>query len=156
MGNKIYMVLGLWGCLMVCSSVHAQSGETEREIANVLERFFLALEEKDSEALRSAFLMDASLSTVLGSDDGNFSKLQTYTVDDFVSRISNASNSLEEKLLSIDVRVDGHMATAWAPYEFFIDGDFHHCGVNSFQFIYDKDGWKITHVMDTRRTKGCE
>jgi hypothetical protein len=45
---------------------------------------------------------------------------------------------------------------AWTPYNIFIDGDFHHCGVDLFVMRRVDDTWRITHLDDTRRTEGCE
>ena len=54
------------------------------------------------------------------------------------------------------VHIDGHMATAWTPYAFYLGGDLSHCGVNAFQLFNGKDGWKIIRITDTRRREGCE
>jgi hypothetical protein len=156
MGINSCFFLATWSCLVAISPVNAQSGEAEREIAHLLEQFFFALQDKDVLALKGAFHPEASLNTVRNSENGNYSTLENLSVDDFLDRISNFQGFPEEKITSIDVRIDGHMATAWAPYDFFVDGDFHHCGVNAFQFIHGREGWKITHVMDTRRVEGCE
>ena len=153
---RIVILLAIWGCFGALFPVRAQSGVEEREVVHLLERFFFALKDKDLPVLRDAFHPEASLNTVLPAENGNYSTLSIYSVGDFLERISLSKEFLEEKLTSVDVRVDGHMATAWAPYDFFVNGDFHHCGVNAFQFIYGKEGWKITHVMDTRRKEGCK
>jgi hypothetical protein len=47
------------------------------------------------------------------------------------------------------------MAAVWTPYNFYYNGQFSHCGVNSFQVIRFKDGWKIQYIIDTRRRTGC-
>jgi hypothetical protein len=61
----------------------------------------------------------------------------------------------EEKLLGFNIQVDGNMANAWTPYEFWYEGEFSHCGVNSFQLIKDDGEWKIIYLVDTRRKEGC-
>ncbi len=47
------------------------------------------------------------------------------------------------------------MANAWTPYEFWYNGNFSHCGVNSFQLIKKDEKWKIIYLVDTRRKEGC-
>jgi hypothetical protein len=48
------------------------------------------------------------------------------------------------------------MAHAWTPYEFYLSGALHHCGVNSFQLFHDGTLWRIIALSDTRRTEGCQ
>jgi len=61
----------------------------------------------------------------------------------------------DERLLDYNIQVDGNMANAWTPYEFWYNGEFSHCGVNSFQLFNDNGTWKIIYLIDTRRKKGC-
>jgi hypothetical protein len=61
----------------------------------------------------------------------------------------------EERILSYNIQVDGSMAHAWTPYEFWFNEKFSHCGVNSFQLFKEGDEWKILSIMDTRRKEGC-
>ena len=65
------------------------------------------------------------------------------------------NQKFEEKLLSFDIKIDGNMANAWTPYEFWFNDQFSHCGVNSFQLIKVDNAWKIFFLVDTRR-KDCE
>jgi len=47
------------------------------------------------------------------------------------------------------------MATVWAPYKFYYKGTFSHCGVDMFQLVRMKGGWKIVYLIDTRRKEPC-
>ncbi len=38
----------------------------------------------------------------------------------------------DEKLTDYIVNSDGNVAHIWAPYEYYLDGKFTHCGANSF------------------------
>ncbi len=156
MGIKTWVIIGLVCSWTGFSQTMAQSGEAEREVVHLLEQFFYALKEKDLATLQGSFSSEANVSTVINAEDGNFSTIKTLSVVDFLDQIDMAKGLLEERLVSIDVRVDGHMAIAWAPYEFFVDGDFHHCGVNAFQLILGREGWEISSIMDTRRKEGCQ
>lgn len=61
----------------------------------------------------------------------------------------------DERLLDYSIQIDGNMANAWTPYEFWFNDEFHHCGVNSFQLFKDGDQWKIIYLIDTRRRSTC-
>ncbi|KAH7393490.1 hypothetical protein BKA64DRAFT_676330 [Cadophora sp. MPI-SDFR-AT-0126] len=55
-----------------------------------------------------------------------------------------------------EIRVDGDIGFAWAPYEVRFGGVLHHVGTNIFHFVRRLEGpeegnWVITHVGDTFR-----
>ena len=54
------------------------------------------------------------------------------------------------------VLIDANLASVWAPYEFYLGGTFSHCGYDSFQLVKLDEGWKIAHVIDTRRKEKCK
>ena len=60
-----------------------------------------------------------------------------------------------EKLLSYDIKIDGNLASVWTPYEFYVNGNFSHCGANSFQFFNNNGTWEIIYLVDMRRRSGC-
>ncbi|MBT8322548.1 MAG: nuclear transport factor 2 family protein, partial [Eudoraea sp.] len=62
----------------------------------------------------------------------------------------------EERIHSYQISIDGPMANAWTPYEFWLNDQFSHCGVNSFQLINDGSSWKIIYLIDTRRREDCQ
>ena len=67
----------------------------------------------------------------------------------------SAPGSLDEQLTSLTVHVDGKLSTAWMEYNFYYNGEFSHCGVNTMNLIQKEEGWKIFSIVDTRRTEGC-
>jgi hypothetical protein len=74
----------------------------------------------------------------------------------FIDFISKESPGNADERITFDVvKVDGTLAIAWAPYNFYYKGKFSHCGVDSFQLVRFSDGWKIQYIIDTRRKQGC-
>jgi hypothetical protein len=67
-----------------------------------------------------------------------------------------ADQKWDERLKDYFIKVDGNMANAWTPYEFWFNGNFSHCGVNSFQLCHDNGQWKIIYLIDTRQRTGCK
>ena len=96
------------------------------------------------------------LQTTFTNKDG-----KNQLVEEEISKLINAvgtrpsDQKWEEKLLDYQIKVDGTMANAWTPYEFWFNGQFSHCGVNSFQLFNDNGDWKIIYLIDTRRRQGC-
>jgi hypothetical protein len=51
--------------------------------------------------------------------------------------------------------MQGRIATVWAPYDFWIDGKFSHCGVDAFDLIKTDKGSRIAGGAYTVELK-CE
>jgi hypothetical protein len=62
----------------------------------------------------------------------------------------------DEQLTDYIVNSDGNLAHVWTPYEYFVDGQFSHCGANSFTLVYTDESWKILHLIDSLRIGSCK
>jgi hypothetical protein len=78
-------------------------------------------------------------------------------MDGFIVAISKRpeTEKWDERLLSYSVQIDGNLAHVWTPYEFWLNGNFSHCGANAFTLAKMDDGWKIVHLIDSRRKSSC-
>lgn len=141
-------------CCMFCFSAFSQS--EEREIQAVIQSLFDAMRAKNAEQVAAAFSADAIMQTIVTKPEGN--TVGTNSVGDFAKRIGStpAETQLDERISEYQINVDGAMATAWTPYRFYLNGNFSHCGVNSFQLVKMGEGWKIVYIIDTRRKEPCE
>ncbi|GLB52288.1 hypothetical protein NBRC110019_13270 [Neptunitalea chrysea] len=137
-------------------AVNAQNTD-EAAVNQTVKDFFKAFHAKDSTALRSFAYGYVELQSIAKDKTGEV-QLHNETYEAFVKSISTIPENVafEERILGYDIKVDGDMANAWTPYEFYVNGERSHCGVNSFQFIRTKEGWKIIYLIDTRRRQGCD
>jgi hypothetical protein len=62
----------------------------------------------------------------------------------------------DERLLGYNVQIDGSIAHVWTPYEFWFNDTFSHCGANAFTLVKTDTGWKIIHIIDSRRKNSCK
>ena len=53
------------------------------------------------------------------------------------------------------VMIRGPIAVVWGEYEFLVDGDFSHCGVDSIDLVKVDGDWKIANWMWTVEEDGC-
>ena len=129
--------------------------QQEKEVRQVIASMFEGMKSKNTDLIKAAFHPEATMQTVKSGENG--AELDSNSVMDFVNRIASspATTTLDERILDYQIKVDGDMAAAWTPYEFYVNENFSHCGVNSFQLIKTKEGWKITYIIDTRRKEGC-
>ncbi len=118
--------------------------------------FFNAFHEQDTLALRDLVHPRISMQSIGTKNDSV--KLTTTSFDNFLKSIASIPDSVifEERILDYQTSTDGLMANVWTPYEFYLNEELSHCGVNSFQMIYEEDSWKIFYIVDTRKTGGCE
>lgn len=144
---------GLLG-LLFCFSAFSQT--EEKQIETVIKSLFDGMRAKNPDQVAAAFAKDAIMQTVISKPEGN--EVGSNAVADFVSRISSTPNEtqLDERILEYQIKIDGTMASAWTPYQFYVNDKFSHCGVNSFQLVKMADGWKIVYIIDTRRKEPCE
>jgi hypothetical protein len=61
----------------------------------------------------------------------------------------------DERISFETIRIDGPLAIVWTPYKFYFNGQFSHCGVNSFHLVRLNGSWKIHFLIDTRRKEPC-
>lgn len=140
-----------------CTTVWAQNKE-EEAIKQTIDKLFMAMQKSDSVTLRSVFHPTARMLTVVFSSKENKHVIREESVNNFVAFVGQPRKELiEERLKTYQIQIDGNLATAWTPYEFYIDGVFSHCGVDAFQlFKTPENVWQIIQITDTRRKEGCQ
>lgn len=127
----------------------------EEEIKAVINKMFEGMAKGDSAMVRSVFYRDASLTTIVNKK-GKI-ELVREDLSNFFSMIGTPHKDVwNEKIKSFEINNDVYMASAWTPYNFYINATFSHCGVNNFILIRTEQGWKITAITDTRYKQGCE
>ncbi|MVM31829.1 hypothetical protein GO755_17405 [Spirosoma sp. HMF4905] len=131
----------------------AQSGE-EAAVKATVNRLFEGMQKADSTILKPLFTPTARLQTV-ANKQGDVS-VKDDAISLFINSIGKAkAGTLDERLASIDVRIDGELATAWTPYVFYRQEQKSHCGVNAFTLVKMNGSWKIQTIIDTRRKENC-
>jgi hypothetical protein len=128
---------------------------TDNSILEPINNLFDGMEKGDSALAHSAFFKDAMLITVL-EKEGDIS-LRKETVEPFLMAIASPKQvQWHEPIWDVKINQDGNFAHVWASYAFFLGNKFNHCGIDTFQLIKTKSGWKIFYLADTRRKAGCE
>lgn len=141
--------------LLICGSLHSQT-TSEDTINNVIEYFFEGFHNRDTAQMRSV-LSDHLHMQRIGKDSEGVPYLKDESVADFMTSIASLPDTLiiEERLHFYIIQTDGDMAHAWTPYSFYVQGELHHCGVNSFQLFNNGKSWKIIYIADTRQVASC-
>lgn len=133
-------------------SAPAQAQSTDHDAAyQVVQKLFDAMRARDTSAMRSAFVPNASMQTLSATD------VKFDAVDGWITGVARARTGLvlDERLANPVVHVDSNLANIWVDYWFFAGDRFSHCGVDAFLLAKHDGRWRIYSVVDTRRTEGC-
>jgi hypothetical protein len=148
------ILITLTAALFFSPPVEAQSAEDS--VKEVINQLFEAMKNADANRLKETFADSALLQTIRRKPDGTFF-VQRDNVSEFAQQIGQAKkDSLDEQIKFETIKIDGPLASVWAPYKFYYAGKFSHCGVNSFQLVRINGRWKIQYLIDTRRRISCE
>lgn len=128
------------------------SGQAQKaEVQQTIQTFFEGFHARDTLKIKSTCSDKLILQSISESAKGN--KFSEESPKEFYVSMATipAEMQFEERILSYNIQIDGTMAHAWTPYEFYINGKFSHKGVNAFTLFKTAEGWKIVHLIDTRR-----
>jgi len=146
----------LLSLLLCCGfSVSLKAQTAEDSIKAVINKLFDAMRNADSKGVVACFADSAILQSV--SERNDTVKISTDPVKEFADFISTVKKGDADERITFDViRVDGSLAIAWTPYQFYYKGNFSHCGADSYQLVRINHEWKIQYLIDTRRKQGCK
>ncbi|MEZ4858764.1 MAG: nuclear transport factor 2 family protein [Flavobacteriaceae bacterium] len=134
----------------------SQNSFSENDAKQLINTFFEGFHKGDTLLMKSVMVENLPNQTVFTNKEGK-AQVVDGNISEFLKAIANrpADQVWEEKLLDYKVQIDGNLAHVWTPYEFWFNGSFSHCGANAFTLGKADDGWKILHLIDSRRREGC-
>ncbi|MDB2571543.1 MAG: nuclear transport factor 2 family protein [Polaribacter sp.] len=137
-------------------TITAQKNIEEEAIREVIATFFKGLHKGDSAVVSKTFHKDIKIQTTTTQKGKKI--LVTEAKTKLLTGIAakDPKHVYFEKLLAINVQIDGNLASVWTPYEFYFNGTFSHCGANSFQLFNNNGLWQITYLIDMRRRTNCK
>ena len=128
--------------------------ETEKTaVINVVQQFFQTMDHHDTATAKKIVLMDCQLYSVQQTKDSIINRMRTFT--DFLKVIGQTNRSLEEKVWNPSVMIHKQIAIVWAPYDFHLNGQLTHCGIDEFNLVKTNEGWKVASVMYTVEPDAC-
>ncbi|MFD2564837.1 nuclear transport factor 2 family protein [Aquimarina rubra] len=119
--------------------------------------FFDGFHKGDTAQIRKTIDENIVMHTVAKTKEGKIKTVKT-DIEKFMEVIHNRPKDQKwlEKLLGFKVDADESIAQVWTPYEFYVNEQFSHCGINVFQLFNDGTTWKIMAIADTRKKEGCK
>lgn len=143
--------------VLLSSSIALAQKDPTAVIDQKIKDFFEDFHRKDTLELKSYFDASASLQSVVKLKDGS-TKIIEEPIAKFVSSIGSIPDSIhfEERISKASIQIAKGLVHAFVPYEFYVDKQFSHCGVNSFIFVLIEDQWLISNIIDTRNLTACQ
>jgi hypothetical protein len=135
------------------ASTHTALTADQRDVLIAVNRLFDGMRTRDTAALRA--LTAPTLVIYASREMPAAPTVRTQTIGEFLGAISTAKEEYRERIWSPEIRVDGRIATVWAPYDFHRDGKFSHCGTDTFQLVRQNGAWIIAALTYTTRTEPC-
>ena len=144
-------------CILFTIGLFAQEDQ-KKLVKQTIETFFDGFHKGDTTVMKSVMMDKMVLQTAFVNRDGKDILRNDGGPEKLLDAIVNRPDDQkwDERLTAFSIQVDGNMANAWVDYEFWLNDNFSHCGVNSFQLFRENGQWKIIYLIDTRRRQDCE
>ncbi|NII26744.1 nuclear transport factor 2 family protein [Pseudoflavitalea sp. X16] len=141
---------------MLLSISYVQAQTTEDSVKAAVNQLFEGMKTANAEMVKGAFADSAVLQTISRNKEGE-TIIRNEAVSAFAGFVGKLKPGVADERIQFEtIRIDGPLAIVWTPYKFYYNGQFSHCGVNSFQLVRFGGQWKIQYLIDTRRKDKCE
>jgi hypothetical protein len=136
-------------------AAHAQAagheaGEEEAVLA-AMDQYMHAISNDDPAARAAMQMPDGMIFAWRPSQNGGFEVRSR----SYARATGTSQEELLERYWSPTVLVRGGIAMVWAPYEFWVDGQTSHCGVDVFTFVRADGVWRVAGSMYTVEPDAC-
>jgi hypothetical protein len=123
--------------------------QTDRDaVLKVVQAFFDTMTAKDVDGAREILVPQGRFHAMrAGAEPRSLSN------EEYLAQLQASKQTMRERIWNPEVRVHGSIATMWAPYDFWIDGKFSHCGIDAFDLIKTSKGWQIAGGIYTLESK---
>lgn len=149
---KKLLIIGIIN-MSACAFLNAQTTIANNKdieaVKGVIQNMFNAMKNSDTVAMKKCFSNTAIFQTVVSNL--NEVVVKDASVQNFMLSVAKQpAGSLDERIEFETVKTNKDLAIVWTPYQFYYKDKYSHSGVNSFQLVQLKDGWKIQYLIDTR------
>lgn len=151
----------LLACITMTLSCSHNPGVADRErtddeaaVLMAVQQFFDSMTSRDADRARAVLDPEGDFVSVRWHDNGE-RVVRRASIGAYLDGLAAGTKSYQERIWESEVSVHGPIAIVWAPYDFHIDGELSHCGIDAFQLLRTETGWIITGGTYTVERKGC-
>jgi hypothetical protein len=149
--------LALLVLALSAGSAIAQDDERTAILA-VMQQAFDAVHSQNPDDWRAIQLAEGTTLSFRPHPDGRPDQLEMRIAQNkaFVAaQVRDSHEYVERWTGDPTVMIRGPIAVVWGEYEFWIDGEFSHCGVDSVDFVKTDGTWRIANFMWTVEKDRC-
>ncbi len=141
--------------LLLCVPLVGATDETTDTdaVLQLVTDFFDAMTARDVERMRAMMTVDGIIYGYQETDEGL--QIIRPTHREYLENLAIGEGRLVERFWDPRVMVEERLATVWTPYDFYVDGEFNHCGINNFSMLNTDTGWIITGVVFSIEIESC-
>jgi hypothetical protein len=130
-----------------------QPGE-EATVLEVLDRYVTAISETDLDT-QAAMQTPEGMTYQWRPAEGGGMQITARPNSYWTDPAQDDGRVYRERYWSPIVLIRGGIAVVWAPYEFWVDGETSHCGVDVFDFVKIDGEWLVSNSMWTVEPEAC-
>lgn len=123
------------------------------EVTRLAHEFMDALSARNTSRLDELLAPHAALFSIREAEAGPAYGIRTR--EEFLEGLAQGGPDFLERIWEPTVEVTGRIGMVWAPYDFYSEGVFSHCGVDVLAFLKMAEGWKVTSVTYNVEREGC-
>jgi hypothetical protein len=142
----------------VCSNIAKAEADDRQMILAVMEKAFAAIHSNNPDDWRAIQLAEGTSLSFRPGATGSPEALEMriWRNEEFLADLKPDGHEYVERWTGEPtILVRGPIAVIWGEYEFRIDGEFSHCGVDSVDLVKVAGEWKIANFMWTVEKEGC-
>jgi len=148
------LVLALILCGPFCpATAIADEAQDRAEIVDMVQGFFDAMTDRNVEGMRSMLTPEGVFYGYRESPEGL--QIMRPTHQQYLEGLAEGDRRVIERFWDPQVLLHNRMAVVWTPYDLYVDGNFSHCGIDSFSFLKTDAGWKIAGIVFSMETDDC-
>ncbi len=126
--------------ILLASLLGCASSSDHAAIRAVSESIFDAMETRDAELAATHLIPEGAFISTAEGESG----LTSFTIAEWLAELPTQQSTIRERFTAKPfILVEGDIAVLWAEYEFEVDGELSHTGIDVFNFIRTDDGWKL-------------
>ena len=156
MSKQILLSLALLS-MLVAGNANSEDREHDA-ILTLMDQAFDAVGSSDPDDMRAIQLAEGTSLSFRPHPDGEPGELEMRmaTNEALAAASGDGDHQYMERWLGEPaVMVHGPVAVVWGEYEFWIDGEFSHCGIDAVDLVKVDDDWKIANWMWTVEVDNC-
>jgi hypothetical protein len=123
------------------------------EVTAVAQEFLEALSATDTATLAGLLAPQAMIFSARDVQDGV--ALRAVSRESFLEGLGGEEEELLERMWDPTVLVQDRVAMVWTPYDFHLNGEFSHCGIDVFTLLMGENGWQVGSITYNVVRDGC-